>query len=1770
MRNLNFLRKSERKSVGTTLALTVVRPSFDRRHLALKHLAFMLLFLLGSLNVWGDPVVLFHETFGAGSTSATQTWSHSKGSQTGVDAVMANAGLTSSATNAKQSKQSDANNYTTGAGASLMGNAGSTSAAVTATYIVGPLVTTNCSDMVVSFAVKYGSVGASYFSNLYYSTNNSDWNLITTSGGPTTANTWGVKTSSGTIPAASTIWFKIEYSLGLKGGNPYIDEFDLSGTYSGSSTPKCATPTFSPVAGAVVSGTNVILTTTTEDADIYYTMGVSPDDPTKSSTKYTAPISITEATTIKAIAVKDEMDNSEVASAAYTIVTPYTSIASLADDMTNSDQIVYVTFGGWQVSVVKNSQAFVTDGTNGLIIYQSGHGLVEGDILTGTVQCTLVSYNGVVELKGVTKTMDGITVTSGTISPVVKTIAEANDLTALNTGLLIKLENVTYNGTAFVDAGSNTIAPYNTFYSYSLTSGQKYNVTGIVQQYQSNSQIYPRKAGDIEALTTIATPTISPDPSVTYTEAQNISIACTTDGATIYYTTDGTDPKTSGTKSAYSAPFQLSASATVKAIANKDEDWSDLATAAYTINIPLPSHDFDVTHKFETGEGFVFPDGWGTSYAEHEIAFTDDKVAFAGASKQNAGATIDDCPVTKNQAISLVLTNTSKIITAVRFDYKQWGTKAQTLTMKYSTDGGANYSDFEPALTATNFAIQALSLPAGVNAIQVTGSNSSNQVGLTSIAFDLANKPVVTKTVTITTPSNGTLVVKNAGVAITSGDAIEVGTTLTIEATPNTGYSLSSISVKDEDEGDVEINAGAFILPSKNVTVSATFVEDVRPAASLKLWENGNEVAYPGDYKQNDHVTLPNSVTHNCYGRVFVGWSTAEIAQTDTKPDYLEPGADFTLSAAGVNNLYAVYAAVATPAGYQKLESDAFETTATYVIGALNGSDEECYFYYYESVDANIWGKMSNDPVTNAPLLFTLSGTTDELVARDAAGNYLKPVSGKFQMSASSQNFVLADDGTITTASLNLRYNSSGDYGLRWYSNTTTGTSAYFYKVVAPTYNKYSTTCDAAIDAPAFDLEEGTYTSAQTITITAAAGATIYYTLDGNDPTTTSDVYSSPIELNEAGEYTLKAFAVKGEAESDITSATYTINLPLTTMDQILAKATLIGGTAAEVTIVFNNWVVSGIGLDEKSVYVTDGTKGFVIYGTEHGFAVNDKLNGSVACNLKLYKNFAEVEGLKADATGLTITHDGEVTPISANIADLGAVNTGAPIILSNVMYNGSVLTDGENTITPYNTFYADAVSSLEENKYYNITGIYVHYNTTKEVAPRSAADIDELTQEAPTMTWYTSNAKEATIAANATYTINLGDAFAPVFETNSTGALTYSSSDDAVAEINETTGALTLKGVTGTTFIKCEVAAAGDYTAGEQGFTLRVREAVAGENVVIVAQYDGKWYAMKNTFTSVKVAASMVVTYADGKIWDLPTADQEAITWVRTVDGDNVTFQAPNGNYLKTSGNDLALEANETGNYQWNWNSTYYRTGVQTRTFMYRDGYNFRSYAVSNAGTSDYSALPVVTAAVFATTPEYEAVRSGLEINRYYTVCLPKKVTAIKGASFWTLNNKSQDGATAYLEEETNNLPFAAGKPFIIQATAENLEVVYEGAATEDAGTNGALHGTLVYMDAAALAAAGGSDVYMLFSNELRPVGNNNHLDANRAYVLLSELNAVAEAPQSAPGRRVRAMPMQPQVATGFEAAEANEAPRKVLINGEFFIIRGEKMYDAKGQLVK
>jgi len=78
----------------------------------------------------------------------------------------------------------------------------------------------------------------------------------------------------------------------------------------------------------------------------------------------------------------------------------------------------------------------------------------------------------------------------------------------------------------------------------------------------------------------VAMPVISPDAGE-YNAEVEVSITTATAGATIYYTTDNSYPSTAS--SVYEAPFKLTQSATVKAIAVLDNSKSALASATYTI-----------------------------------------------------------------------------------------------------------------------------------------------------------------------------------------------------------------------------------------------------------------------------------------------------------------------------------------------------------------------------------------------------------------------------------------------------------------------------------------------------------------------------------------------------------------------------------------------------------------------------------------------------------------------------------------------------------------------------------------------------------------------------------------------------------------------------------------------------------------------------------------------------------------------------------------------------------------------------------------------------------------------------------------------------------------------------------------------------------------------------------------------------------------------------------------------------------------------------------
>jgi hypothetical protein len=90
-----------------------------------------------------------------------------------------------------------------------------------------------------------------------------------------------------------------------------------------------------------------------------------------------------------------------------------------------------------------------------------------------------------------------------------------------------------------------------------------------------------------------------------------------------------------------------------------------------------------------------------------------------------------------------------------------------------------------------------------------------------------------------------------------------------------------------------------------------------------------------------------------------------------------------------------------------------------------------------------------------------------------------------------------------------------------------------FYRIIPP-----------PVSNPTFYPGQGIYSNPIKVSInTKDAGATIYYTLDGSNPDSTSPVYSGPVEIDSTAR--LKSYAVKaGMSPSSVSSATYTILPP--------------------------------------------------------------------------------------------------------------------------------------------------------------------------------------------------------------------------------------------------------------------------------------------------------------------------------------------------------------------------------------------------------------------------------------------------------------------------------------------------------------------------------------------------------------------------------------------------------------------------------------------------
>ena len=155
------------------------------------------------------------------------------------------------------------------------------------------------------------------------------------------------------------------------------------------------------------------------------------------------------------------------------------------------------------------------------------------------------------------------------------TITPAANVTI--TQIVINCSAANYNGQDITaSTGSISKSSNNSTWTGSITSSAPLVLTMGKQCRPGSLDVTYSVAGNTP---TCATPKFLPAAGV-FIGSQNVSISCDTQGATIYYTTDGTDPTASS--SVYSAPIAVSSTTTIKVLA-KANGYNDATTsAAYT------------------------------------------------------------------------------------------------------------------------------------------------------------------------------------------------------------------------------------------------------------------------------------------------------------------------------------------------------------------------------------------------------------------------------------------------------------------------------------------------------------------------------------------------------------------------------------------------------------------------------------------------------------------------------------------------------------------------------------------------------------------------------------------------------------------------------------------------------------------------------------------------------------------------------------------------------------------------------------------------------------------------------------------------------------------------------------------------------------------------------------------------------------------------------------------------------------------------------------
>lgn len=200
----------------------------------------------------------------------------------------------------------------------------------------------------------------------------------------------------------------------------------------------------------------------------------------------------------------------------------------------------------------------------------------------------------------------------------------------------------------------------------------------------------------------------------------------------------------------------------------------------------------------------------------------------------------------------------------------------------------------------------------------------------------------------------------------------------------------------------------------------------------------------------------------------------------------------------------------------------------------------------------------------------------------------------------------------------------------------------------------------ARLAQPAFTPAPGTYSSGQTVTLSAAAGAAIYYTLDGSQPTLSASLYTGPISVGAST--TISAMAVQGGAlTSTVATGNYTIS-STTQITYVQSNYSAPQSAQSSVAVKYAAAQLAGdlnvvvAGWNDATVTVSDVTD---TSGNTYTRAVGPTVISSTATQSIYYA--ANVVAAAAGANTVTVAFNGAATAPDIRILEYSGIATSGP-----------------------------------------------------------------------------------------------------------------------------------------------------------------------------------------------------------------------------------------------------------------------------------------------------------------------------------------------------------------------------------------------------------------------------------------------------------------------------------------------------------------------------